>query len=71
MSIDKTYEQRSIEDNLVAGVLIEISPATGVEKKDTWKNIAEVAIQKISTNMVTKVMQQRHVRPVRLKVENP
>ena len=71
MSIDMTYEQRAIEDNLVAGVVIAISPATGVAKKDMWKNIAEVAIQKISTNMVTKVMRQRHVRPVRLKEENP
>ena len=71
VSIDMTYEQRAIEDSLVAGVVIGISPATSVAKKDTWKNIVEVDIQKIPISMVTKVMRQRHVRPMRSREGNP
>ena len=71
VSIDMTYEQRAIEDSLVAGVVIVISPATSVAKKDTWKNIVEVDIQKIPISMVTKVMRQRHVRPMRSREGNP
>ena len=71
VSIDMTYEQRAIEDSLVAGVVTAISPATSVAKKDTWKNIVEVDIQKIPISMVTKVMRQRHVRPMRSREGNP